>query len=171
MRSTLVLLLLGLFAVGTTLAAAEEVPVETPAEIPAEKMAAIENHLKLIRAEESFKIGAKAGFAMGMDPKNNPALGMIPQHKLDKIIEKVGVLMEEKFTWEVVKGDFVAITHANYTLAELTELNEQLKHPALQKMIDVQLTTVPESMEIGSKHVRKLQPEIMRVTQEIMMEQ
>lgn len=138
--------------------------------IAVEKQVELERYLTLSMAEQSFKIGLEEGLKVGFDPENNPGLAMIPPEKLARIQKAIGVMMNERFTFEVVKKEYIAYLDESFTLEELKSINALLEKPEMQKMMEVNINSAPIMIEASTKFTQKMQPEIMRTVQEIMME-
>lgn len=134
-----------------------------------EKDAAIRRYLELTQAATGFQEGAEAGFDVGFDPATNPHLAAIPEEQLTAIRQQVGDLIAERFTYATIEEDMMSVIDGRYSLEELQELNGLLaSEPVLQKMIQVNIDTIPLMMRISMEHMRELQPEIMAITQRIM---
>jgi hypothetical protein len=124
--------------------------------------------LELSQAEKMFYAGLQAGFDAGMDPENNPLLAAIPAKKLDEIKSKVGDLIRERMSWDVIVEEYVLLYDDLYTLDELNAINVVLDTEAMQMFFTRNGSSLPRSIQISTSHMQALQPEIIELTREIL---
>ncbi|MDA3873514.1 MAG: hypothetical protein PF795_06105, partial [Kiritimatiellae bacterium] len=131
-------------------------------EISLEKREELDRYLELTQAEKGFVVGLEEGIKVGFDPKNNPALAMIPNKKLVRIQEEMTALMNARFTFKDIKPEYVVYLDGALALEDLKSINALLEKPQMQKMILTNINAAPMMIRASTEFTQKLQPEIMQ---------
>lgn len=131
-----------------------------------DKVALIEEVLRLTRAEETTRIGQLEGFKSGFEMSG----AAIPADKKAKIIAAGKQIMGEVMPWSVMKKDFIEMYDKHCTVEDLKTIIALCKDPKYKTLIAKQIELIGPSIKIGQKYGKLMMPKMMESTTKIMQE-